>query len=128
MHAAEVTALHVGNLTSADTDKQPSVRRQLIQLKATQEVRIKLKDDPALADADAAVLSMRSHTLVLIGRVLLIHRTTIVDGPSLSIDLTTGAYDLGPGRSKTDDRPYPWGPYDRQDLPRALSKRFSARP
>lgn len=128
MYTTEATALHVGDLSSPETDKRPSGRRQLLQLNAPQGIRVMVEDDRAVAGADAAVLSMRSHTLVLIGRVLLIHRTTIVDGPSLSIDLTTGAYDLGPGRSKTDDRPYPWGPYDRQDLPRALSKRFSARP
>ena len=87
-----------------------------------------VEDDPAVVGADAAVLSLRTNTLVLSGRAFLIHRVTIVNGPSLRIDLTTGGYDSGPGRPKTDDKPYPWGPYDRQDLPEAPSKRFSARP
>jgi lipopolysaccharide export system protein LptA len=128
MYTTEATALHVGDLSSPETDKPPSGLRKLIQLNVPRGVRIIVEDDRAVAGADAAVLSLRTNTLVLTGRVLLIHRVTIVDGPLLSIDLTTGGYDSGPGRSKTDDKPYPWGPYDRQDLPAAPSKRFSARP
>jgi lipopolysaccharide export system protein LptA len=124
MYTTEVTALHVGDLSSPETDKRPSGRRQLIQLNAPQGIRIIVEGDRAVAGADAAVLSMRANTLVLMGRALLIHHATIVDGRSLSIDLTTGGYSV----DKTDDKPYPWGPYDRQDLPRAPSKRFSARP
>ena len=89
-------------------------------------VRIKLTDDLAFADADAGVLSMRTNTLILIGRVLFFHRVTVVEGPSLSIDLTTGGYDFDRQRMKT--KPSPSMPYDRQDLPGAPSKRFSARP
>jgi hypothetical protein len=67
---------------------------------------------------------MRTNTLVLIGRVLFIHRATVVEGPSMSIDLTSGGYD----RQRMKNQPSPSMPYDRQDLPGAPFKRFSARP
>jgi len=126
MYTTKATALYAGDLFAPDADKQASGRRQLIQLNATRDVRIKLTDDLAFADADAGVLSMRTNTLILIGRVLFFHRVTVVEGPSLSIDLTTGGYDFDRQRMKT--KPSPSMPYDRQDLPGAPSKRFSARP
>ena len=101
------------------------------------------------ADLDDALLPPEGHRLLLedaldlvvravVGLVTLepfgnnvveqISGVTIVNGPSLSIDLTTGGYGVDGQPVKTDDKPTPSMPYDRQDLPGTPSKRLSARP